>query len=592
MRIQASDLGCAALVLAVLLATDGALTATGFPLGGADARLSAQESEEYSRRDEERMFLEARRALNREEFDRAAELFEALRDHYYPGKFVTDSYYWEAFGRHRQGNLEEALALLDLARVQSDANNHGDRMYQEVREFRLRIQRQLAERGDPDAAEAVLRQSEALLSPDTAAISEAHRQFDEQLRNARERWHQEQAEFERELERGLARQRARLDSLNSWGTLQERQSAVELAARRQELMAQEVMARRELAGLARADTAGTLTTDSFPATAWLLAPEAFGITTGIPLHTIPEDCDDALIQQTALTSLLRLETDRMPTVRSVLERDDACSAHLRQLAVNWLAAERTEEAEGLLTEVATSHTDNRTRRAAVTSLSRFDGSEVTEALVNILRGSDAQLVQGAAINGLSDRRSDDVTQVLVDFAADGDMSLGLRVAAAVHAAQRLDPASFTTVFNRLNTEQVQFAFLSALAAPGEDGEWDASWLLNLVMDQEHSGRVRDMALQAWARQPALDLDLVAETYGSLESADLRDQLLYALYQRAEGGAEDEDAIIDTMIELARGETDPEVRKRAVYWLGRTGSERAAAFLMEILRKSPTAPAGG
>ena len=593
MRIRSSDLGCAALVLAALLATDGALAATGFPLAGPDAaRLSAQEAEERSRLDEERMFLEARRALNREEFDRAAELFAALRFRYRNGRFNTDSYYWEAFGRHRQGNLEEALLLLDLARVQSDANTFGDRMFQEVREFRLRIQRQLAERGDPDAAEAVLRQSEALLSPDTAAISEAHRQFDEQLRNARARWQEEQAAFQREVERDLERRRARLDSLNFWGTLPERPSAVELAARRRELMAQEVMARRELAGLARADTAGTLTADSLPATAWLLAPEAFGIATGIPLHTIPQGCDDALIQQEALTSLLRLETDRMPTVRDVLGRDDACSAHLRQLAVNWLRAQRTEEAEGLLTEVATSHPDNRTRRAAVTSLSRFEGSDVTEALVNILRDSDDQLVQGAAINGLSDRRSDDATQVLVDFAADGDMSLGLRVAAAVHAAQRLDPASFTTVFNRLNTEQVQFAFLSALAAPGEDGQGDASWLLTVVMDQEHSGRVRDMALQAWARQPTLDLELVKETYGSLESADLRDQLLYALYQRAEGGAEAEDAIIDTMIELARGETDPEVRKRAVYWLGRTGSERAAAFLMEILRQSPTTRPGG
>ena len=57
--------------------------------------------------------------------------------------------------------------------------------------------------------------------------------------------------------------------------------------------------------------------------------------------------------------------------------------------------------------------------------------------------------------------------------------------------------------------------------------------------------------------------------------------------------ENADAVIDKMIELARQETDPEVRRRAVYWLGRTGSDRAAAFLQEILREGsgwPTRPA--
>ena len=50
---------------------------------------------------------------------------------------------------------------------------------------------------------------------------------------------------------------------------------------------------------------------------------------GIDIH--PE-CEDALIEQEALTSLLRLEVDAMPTVRGVLlKRNDECTAHLRYL---------------------------------------------------------------------------------------------------------------------------------------------------------------------------------------------------------------------------------------------------------------------
>ena len=44
-----------------------------------------------------------------------------------------------------------------------------------------------------------------------------------------------------------------------------------------------------------------------------------------------------------------------------------------------------------------------------------------------------------------------------------------------------------------------------------------------------------------------------------------------------------------MIELARGEDDREIRERAVHWIGRTGSERAVEFLLELLRQRPGDP---
>ena len=158
MRNQARSIGSAALILAALLAWDGAaMTADSLP-GSETRRLSAQETEVRGPTDEERMFTEARRALIREEFDLAAELFQALREKYPVssgyrggtklGRFVPDSYYWEAFGRYRQGNLDEALLLLDLVRVYDEAQTHG-RIYNDVRTLRSRIRRQLAEQGDP-----------------------------------------------------------------------------------------------------------------------------------------------------------------------------------------------------------------------------------------------------------------------------------------------------------------------------------------------------------------------------------------------------------------------------------------------------------
>lgn len=593
MRIRTRNLGCAVLALAALLAWDIATMTAGSRPGWEAKRLSAQETEVRNQQDEERMFMEARRALNREEVDRAAELFQALRDKYPVsntrryGRFIADSYYWEAFGRYRQEDLDEALMLLDLASVYPETqSNYFDgrmyrsgRLYRDVRDLRARIQRQLAEQGDPRAVEEVLRQSERVLARDTAALREMRweMQAEAQLQAARADRAQQRARFESETQEAIALYNAQLDSsrsqLNSMDPL-----GILRLNQQDQLLAQLAQAQRleALAAGARGRN-----------------PFLTGLNSGVVGRIdIDPECVNALIDQEAFTSLLRLDTERMPTVRSMLERNDDCSAHLRYMAVNWLAQEDTDEARNLLTEVAGEHPDTRTRQWAVTRLANFEAPEVAEVLMNILRDSDDQEMQGAAIAGLSRQQSDEATQALIEFATDGSKPTLPRQRAAIVTAERLASGSLWRVFGRLDTDAVKRAFLRIVGSRAGTGEQGVTgWLLPVVMDTEHSEDVRSAALQAWSRQPSLDLEQVERTYGMLESAELRDQFFYALYQKAEFDEENADAVIDKMIELAREETDPEVRKRAIYWLGRTGSERAAAFLQEILRERSDQPPG-
>ena len=627
MRIEARNLGCAGFALIVLLALDTAVM-TASPLPGSEARrLSAQETARRNFQDEERMFMEARRALNREEFDRAAELFVALRARYPVntaygyGRFVPDSYYWEAFGRYRQGDLAEARMLLDLVQVYGEAQSHG-RLHGDVRDLRLRIQRQLAEEGDPRAAEEVLRQSEAVLAMDTAAARETQRQLEARQREMMTQFQEEQLRVQRQLEEMVARYRTQLDNVREIMA----QAAREYLANEEVLMGLVVGADSELRHLAdsaaHADAPGyariregvfeqaagqqrayrdalTRFMEQAERGAWdgrfgyALYPDLIPVEIAFPL----EECEDALIQQEAFTSLLRLETDRMPAVRNVLGRDDVCSPHLRHQAVSWLAAEETAEAQSLLTEVATSHPDTRTRRWAISSLAGFQTPEVAQVLVDILRESDDREIQQAALAGLGDHRHDQATQALTEFAVDDSKPEELREQAAMLVAQSVTAASVGTVFNRLDSEDIQLGYLEALAERVRTGELRVSGLFPLIEDANHSDEMRISLWQVWSMQPAINLDLnfLDQLYGDLESAELRDQLLYSLYLKAQSDEEKvpgvTDKVIDKMIELARKETDPEVRKRAIYWLGRTGSERAAAFLMEILKESSDRPPG-
>lgn len=605
MRNRTRNPGWALLALASLLAWDLSVTMAGSLPGSEAKRLVAQETEVRGPTDEERMFTEARRALNRGEYDLAAELFQAVREKYprnsgYSGstrlgRFVADSYYWEAFGRFRQGDFAEALLLLDLVSVYDEAQPPSGRIYTEVRNLRIRVQRQLAEQGDAGAAEAALRDAERVLARDTAAIREMRQEYEAQIRQAQQQWAAEQGRMQRAVREAIARYRTQADSTDLLEALRQR----ELQLYNAELLQREAFQALQRQQDSLGHSGVTVFNRGYPpmvitgdgGVRVLDFPGYDPILAGIDIH--PE-CVDALAQQEALTSLLRLEVDLMPTVRDILDRDDDCSAHLRYMSLNWLGGQTDDEARDLLTEVAGDHPDTRTRQWAVTRLANFESPEVADVLVNFLRDSDDGEVQDAAIYGLYRQDSREANEALIAFAADGSKPDLPRQRAAVLVAERVAGGALWQTFNRLDSDVVKGAYLGVVGARIESGEQGiASWLLTVVVDGEQSETVRSAALRAWSRQPSLDLEQVVRTYRMLESAEMRDQFLYALYQNAESDEENGDAVIDTMIELARQETDPEVRKRAIYWLGRTGSERAAAFLMEILREGsgwPVPPA--
>jgi hypothetical protein len=57
---------------------------------------------------------------------------------------------------------------------------------------------------------------------------------------------------------------------------------------------------------------------------------------------------------------------------------------------------------------------------------------------------------------------------------------------------------------------------------------------------------------------------------------MREQAIFALSQRPEKKA------VKVMIELARAEKDPEMRKQLVFWIGQSGDPAAEDFLLEII----------
>jgi len=71
---------------------------------------------------------------------------------------------------------------------------------------------------------------------------------------------------------------------------------------------------------------------------------------------------------------------------------------------------------------------------------------------------------------------------------------------------------------------------------------------------------------------------IAKLYDVADARSLREQILYCLSQRKEPEA------IDKMMEVARKDTDPNIRWTAISLLARSNNERAIQLLKELIDK--------
>ena len=572
--------------LALLLVADATVMTAGSVAARGNGHLAAQNVLE------EGLFLEARSLINQTRWWEAANKFQELRVSFPRGYHVNDSFYWEAFARHRLGEREQAVLLLDnmLESVPDTLPTDGSYFHRvnDARQLRLRILGEMAEQGDPRAAQEVLRQSELALgpAPDSLPI---------------------------EIASAFARAEAVAPTLESLATEAERARAraeamaptLDSLATAMALLADTVEEANRANWEVLSDTDGDVLLRANNVTFTSLGDMWEFFSDGLRLthrRQLPEHCDEASVQQEALTALMRLETDRVEILRSVIDRDDECSVNLRAYAVERLAREETEEAQQELIALTTGHPDPETRRMAVQGLRRFDTQAAVDALTVVLMQSDDAEIQDAAIQGLQRSENAGALTALETYAADASRSEDLREDAIVALGRRtdIDAGVLIGLYPALDTEELKSALIGRLRRIAEEGNEQAeNWLFNLTFDVSESVDIRSEALDAWSRSPSLPLSVFTEAYGrhgQRSEARLRERIFYALYRRVERASDEaikSDAVV-RMVELARMETDPEVRERAVYWLGRTGSPEAVEFLLELLRGTPrdTLPRNG
>lgn len=111
-----------------------------------------------------RSYQQARDLLARGRYDAAARAFADLREEYPQSGYVPDSYYWEAFARSRDGGPAQLRRAVDLLALQ--AERHPDAAtLEDADALRVRIEGELARRGDARAAAVIAQEAQVPCGP-------------------------------------------------------------------------------------------------------------------------------------------------------------------------------------------------------------------------------------------------------------------------------------------------------------------------------------------------------------------------------------------------------------------------------------------
>ena len=290
----------------------------------------------------------------------------------------------------------------------------------------------------------------------------------------------------------------------------------------------------------------------------------------------PDEDED--IRIAALNALMQMDAERaVPILKQVLTRREQCTSTLREKAVFILSQKHTAETASILMNVARSDPDQDVREAAVQWLSQVPGS--TPLLEEILRSNADEDVKDKALFALSQQSEPRAQQALREFALREGESPDLREKAIFWLGQRrsADNTEFLrSLYSRLTNEDLREKILFSLSQ--QRGAGNEQWLMGIALNPKEDIELRKKAL-FWAGQSGVAISELAQLYDRMGDAEMKDAIIFSLSQR-----QSDRAAMDKMFDIAKNEKDPELRKKAIFWLGQSRDPRAQQFLLDLINK--------
>ena len=288
--------------------------------------------------------------------------------------------------------------------------------------------------------------------------------------------------------------------------------------------------------------------------------------------------DEDDIRMQALNALYQMDAENaVPILREVLANKDSSRINMRKRALLILSQKRTDGREDILLDVARNDPDLGVREQAVQWLSMVRTDRAVDALDSILQFAIEESLQEKAILALSQHRSDRAGEILRDYARRSDVSVDTRAQVIMWLGNRrgADNAAFLRgLYPELGDSVLKERTLLALSQTRDDE--NAQFLMGIVMDSGEDMRTRTRALFWVGQMRGVELPIY-DLYGQVTEPEMKEQLIAVYGQRGR-----DSVAVGQLISIVRTERDPELRGKAIFWLGQTRSPRAAEVLREII----------
>jgi hypothetical protein len=283
----------------------------------------------------------------------------------------------------------------------------------------------------------------------------------------------------------------------------------------------------------------------------------------------------------ALAGLVEADPDQvLPVLQKLLERRDECSVSLRRRAVYMVAQTKEEERADILLRAASTDPSPEVRREAIQGLAQVNTERAAHALDSILFNATDADIREKALWALAQHRSPSARQALRRFAELSSVSTELRARAINYIGQGRrsgDESEYLRgLFWKTASPDLRESVIQAVA--NQKSPDRTAWLLGIARDKNQELGPRKKAL-FYAGQGGAELKELLPLYDELSGQpDMQDQMLYVYAQRKETEA------TDKLLQIARGEKNPELRKKAVFWLSQRKDPRVKQFLLDLLNQ--------
>jgi HEAT repeat protein len=297
------------------------------------------------------------------------------------------------------------------------------------------------------------------------------------------------------------------------------------------------------------------------------------------------DREEISVRAEALSALGQMDrAAAMPIVKKVLARRDECTVELRRRALFVAARDADADAVNLIMDVAKNDSDQSIRSEAMRWLPRVAGDNAVPQLEELLRTSTDEQAQRSAIQALGSIDSDRARKAIRAIIERNDAPELVRYEAIYSISREREgrPASADDVnylralYTKVEIPRLREAVLMSLSRIETPD--NAQFVLSIARNVNEVTSLRATALRRLGRMQSVTANDIAKLYDVADARSLREQILVALSQRKEPEA------IDKMIEVAKKDTDPQIRRTAISLLARSNNPRAIQLLKELIDK--------